>query len=481
MLQPLLEDDLSQSSETESFSSPKPAEEIDFKPFPGNEAVDDDRNTSATSIHSAAIEVESLSSQCQNRMGVAPSLSEGKKYHVFFSYDITDREWVEQITNKLESPDFGFKCSLHERDFHGGKRIIENITEHIRLSEKTVLVLSPNFLQSHWCMFEIEMGMILSMEESQLLVVPVMVKQCPVLDSIKTLTYIDATPGTDLWQRFIGAIVSRDDLLTNYTGTRDVTVRPRHGNMEKLTEIASNYKCPSGEVIRAPYVPEALLSPGIQISPEEFDKSVDLIRSATCFCKHLYDYGPCCVPILVVLLLTGFVAMPVLTSVYILSFLAGFGDYHPVFIVVPSLTLPWVVFIAGYFIQRSTRKRRIRKALSEANTIFLKYNILVGFNIQMSGCVTSRTFLQFWFYNPAECKDSLARFLEGKHRGMSTHVSQVYASQLINRHSVSYTSAYQEGYLKVKHGVRHVRNAACLCQYIEEKYCGGRIPPLDVV
>ncbi|XP_067662563.1 uncharacterized protein [Haliotis asinina] len=391
MLQPLLEDDLSQSSETESFSSPKPAEEIDFKPFPGNEAVDDDRNTSATSIHSAAIEVESLSSQCQNRMGVAPSLSEGKKYHVFFSYDITDREWVEQITNKLESPDFGFKCSLHERDFHGGKRIIENITEHIRLSEKTVLVLSPNFLQSHWCMFEIEMGMILSMEESQLLVVPVMVKQCPVLDSIKTLTYIDATPGTDLWQRFIGAIVSRDDLLTNYTGTRDVTVRPRHGNMEKLTEIASNYKCPSGEVIRAPYVPEALLSPGIQ------------------------------------------------------------------------------------------RKRRIRKALSEANTIFLKYNILVGFNIQMSGCVTSRTFLQFWFYNPAECKDSLARFLEGKHRGMSTHVSQVYASQLINRHSVSYTSAYQEGYLKVKHGVRHVRNAACLCQYIEEKYCGGRIPPLDVV
>ncbi|XP_046567542.1 uncharacterized protein LOC124275903 [Haliotis rubra] len=481
MLQPLLENELSQNSETESVSSPKRDEEMDFEPLSSNVALVDDRNTSGILIHSVAIEVEPLSSQCQNRMGVAPSLSEGKKYHVFFSYENTDREWVEQIANKLESPDFGFKCSVHERDFHGGKRIIENITEHIRLSEKTVLVLSPDFLQSHWCMFEIEMGMILGMEESQLLVVPVMVKQCPVPDSIKTLTYIDATPGNDWWQRFIGAIVSRDDLLTNYTGTRDVTVRPRYGNMEKLTEIASNYKCPSGEVIRTPYVPEALLRPGIQIPPEEFDKSVDLIRSATCFCKHLYDFGPCCVPILVVLLLAGFVAMPLVTFVYVLSFLAGLSDYQPIIIFVSTLTIPWVVFIAGYAIQRSTRKRRLRKSVTEANTIFLKYNIIVGFNMQMSGCVTSRTFLEFWFYNPVECKNFLARFLEGKHKGMNTRVSQVYASQLIHRHSVSYTSAYKEGQLKIKHGVRHVSNAACLCQYIEEKYCEGQIPPLDVI
>ncbi|XP_046554593.1 toll-like receptor 2 type-2 [Haliotis rubra] len=126
-----------------------------------------------------------------------------------FSYEISDREWVEEVTRRLESPEMGFRCSMHERDFHGGKRIIENITEHIRLSEKTVLVLSPDFIQSHWCMFEIEMGMILSMEESQLLVVPVMVKRCFVPDSIKTLTYIDATPGNDWWQRFIGAIVCK--------------------------------------------------------------------------------------------------------------------------------------------------------------------------------------------------------------------------------------------------------------------------------
>ncbi|XP_046567543.1 uncharacterized protein LOC124275904 [Haliotis rubra] len=472
-----MEDELSQNSETESMSTLRRGEYGDPKTVYSTTDSDNYRNHSVSSLQSVAIEVEPLSQQLQIGMPVAPPLSEGKKYHVFFSYEITDRKWVEQITNKLESPDFGFKCSVHERDFHGGKRIIENITEHIRLSEKTVLVLSPDFLQSHWCMFEIEMGMILGMEESQLLVVPVMVKQCPVPDSIKTLTYIDATPGNDWWQRFIGAIVSRDDLLSNYTGTRDVTVRPRYGNMEKLTEIVSSYKCPSGEVIRAPYVPEALLRPGIQIPPEEFDKSFDLIRSVTCFCKHLYDFGPCCVPILVLLLFTGFVAMPVLTIILLSRI-----PFHPhVPIITTAFTLPWMAFTAGFFIQRLMRKRRMRKALTEANTIFLKYNIIVGFNMQMSGCVTSRTFLEFWFYNPTDCKNSLAAFLEGKHVGMNAHASQVYASQLIHHHSVGYTSAYQEGQLKVKHGVRHVRNAACLCQYIEEKYCEGRIAPLDVV
>ncbi|XP_071097397.1 uncharacterized protein [Haliotis cracherodii] len=475
MLQPPLGDELSQDSETESVSTLQRAVHGDPEPVSSNETSGD----SDASIHSAAMKIEPLPLQCESRMDVAPPLPEGKKYHAFFSYESTDRQWVEQITRKLESPNLGFKCSVHERDFHGGKRIIENITEHIQLSEKTVLVLSPDFIQSHWCMFETQMGMILSMEESQLLVVPVMVKQCRVPDTIKTLTYIDATSGDDWWPRFIDAIVSRDDLLSNYSGTRDVTVRPRFGNMEKLTEIQSSYKCPSGEAIRIPYVPEVLLRPGIQIPPEEFDKSVDIIRSATCFCKHLYDNISCCVPILVVLLCVGFVAMPTLTAIIATAPYSDFNNHLRVIFII-TMTLPWLVFVLVFFLQRSMRKRRLRKAVTQANKIFLKYNIVVVFSMKMSGCVTSRTFLEFWFYNPTECKNVLAEFLEGKHDGINADASQAYASQLIHHHCVGYTTAYQDGKLKV-HGPRHVRNAACLCQYIDEKYSEVGIPPLEVV
>ncbi|XP_067672663.1 uncharacterized protein [Haliotis asinina] len=344
--------------------------------------------------------------------GVAPPLSEGKKYHVFFSYEISDREWVEEVTKRLESPEMGFRCSMHERDFHGGKRIIENITEHIRHSEKTVLVLSPDFLQSHWCMFEIEMGMILSMEESQLLVVPVMVKRCCVPDSIKTLTYIDATPGNDWWQRFIGAIVCKDDLLSTFSGASILTIRPRHGNMDMLTKIYSNFKWPSGELIRAPYVPDVLLAPGVEVPPEQFDQAMDVIRSSSCICRHCYDNVPCCVCFLVVLLLTGLVIMPTIVILVAVSPLPAPPGF-PVFILMTSL--PSILFITAYFVQRQVRKSRLQKAVLKANEILLKYKVILGASVQVTGCTLFRTCIRFWFYDTAECKKVLASFLEERH------------------------------------------------------------------
>ncbi|XP_046359378.2 uncharacterized protein LOC124137220 [Haliotis rufescens] len=406
------------------------------------------------SAHPVAITVEAISPPCTN---VAPPLSEGKKYHVFFSYEITDREWVEEVTKQLESPELGFKCSMHERDFHGGKRIIENITEHIRLSEKTVLVLSPDFIQSHWCMFEIEMGMILSMEESQLLVVPVMVEQCRVPDSIKTLTYIDATPGHEWWQRFIDAIVSKDDLLGNLTGTKDLRIEPRHGNMDLLTELSSDYKCLFGEQMRVPYIPETLLRPGIEVPTDEFQRAMDIIRSASCFCRLFCDLGPCCVPVFACLLVLGIMFI-------VLFFATGYQTPTLCW----SLSLPWSSIAITFYIQRRMRWCLLRKAVAEVNTIFLKYNVIVGFKLQAGGCILSRTFLQFWFYDPTECKKFLETILEDRDLEMGLTTSK--ASLLIQHHCGDYTSAYNEGRLKGKHGARHVRTAICLCQFLEDMY-----------
>ncbi|XP_046563472.1 uncharacterized protein LOC124272341 [Haliotis rubra] len=402
--------------------------------------------------------------------GVAPPLSEGKRYHVFFSYEISDREWVEEVTRRLESPEMGFRCSMHERDFHGGKRIIENITEHIRLSEKTVLVLSPDFIQSHWCMFEIEMGMILSMEESQLLVVPVMVKRCCVPDSIKTLTYIDATPGNDWWQRFIGAIVCKEDLRGNQAGTKDLRIEPRHGNMDALVELSSDFKCPLGEQLRTPYIPEPLLRPGVQVPPDEFQQAMDIIRSARCCCAVFCDFGPCCVPVFTITLAGYLVSL--LIGLLIWQFLGVALCFIP----------PCLSIVISFYAQRRIRRSRLEKAVAEVNAIFLKYNVIVGYKMQMAGCILTRTYLQFWFYDPTECKNFLANFLEGiEGRHLESGSNADKASQLFQHHCLDYTSAYKEGQLKVKHGPRHVRNAICLCQFVEDKYSEGQRLPLMIV
>ncbi|XP_067671161.1 uncharacterized protein [Haliotis asinina] len=409
------------------------------------------------------------------RTCVAPPLSEGKRYHVFFSYEISDREWVEEVTKRLESPEMGFRCSMHERDFHGGKRIIENITEHIRQSEKTVLVLSPDFLQSHWCMFEIEMGMILGMEESQLLVVPVMVKRCCVPDSIKTLTYIDATPDNEWWQRFIGAIVCKEDLRGNLTGTKDLRIEPRHGNMDALVELSSDFKCPLGEQLRTPYIPEPLLRPGVQVPPDEFQQAMDIIRSARCWCAVFCDIGPFCVPTFTILLLFGIAAI-------VIGVLATYSGALQLVMFPVYATPTWLSIAVTFFIQRWMRRSRLRTAVAEVNAMFLKYNIIVGFKMQVAGCILTRTYLQFWFYDPTECKNFLAIFLEGiEGRHRESGLNAEMASQLLQHYCLDYTSAYNEGQLEVKHGTRHVRSAICLCQFIEDKYTKGHILPPVIV
>jgi hypothetical protein len=52
----------------------------------------------------------------------------------------------------------GFKLCIHERDFIPGNDIASNITSAVHNSRKTVVVMSQNYRQSYWCMFEYNMA-----------------------------------------------------------------------------------------------------------------------------------------------------------------------------------------------------------------------------------------------------------------------------------------------------------------------------------
>ncbi|XP_034541056.1 uncharacterized protein LOC117814054 [Notolabrus celidotus] len=88
---------------------------------------------------------------------VPPTLRDSECYHVFISYSSTDYQWTHSLIEQLES------CSLqvcyHERDFTPGRTVLENMSDCIQESQKVLLVLSPEFVRSRWCLLEANMSL----------------------------------------------------------------------------------------------------------------------------------------------------------------------------------------------------------------------------------------------------------------------------------------------------------------------------------
>uniref|UniRef100_A0AAV2LJ39 TIR domain-containing protein n=1 Tax=Knipowitschia caucasica TaxID=637954 RepID=A0AAV2LJ39_KNICA len=79
-------------------------------------------------------------------------------YDAFVSYNVHDEDWVyHRLVPELEEQQ-GWKLCLHHRDFKPGKAILENITDAIYSSRKTLCVISRRYLQSEWCSREIQMA-----------------------------------------------------------------------------------------------------------------------------------------------------------------------------------------------------------------------------------------------------------------------------------------------------------------------------------
>ncbi|XP_049742311.1 toll-like receptor 1 [Elephas maximus indicus] len=81
-------------------------------------------------------------------------LQKNLQFHAFISYSGHDSVWVKnELLPNLEKEDI--RICLHERNFVPGKSIVENIINFIEKSYKTIFVLSPNFVQSEWCHYEL--------------------------------------------------------------------------------------------------------------------------------------------------------------------------------------------------------------------------------------------------------------------------------------------------------------------------------------
>ena len=79
------------------------------------------------------------------------------QYDVFISYATDNYQFVTgEMYNELKEA--GLSLCLHQKDFLPGQAIAENIVQAVRNSRMTLVVLSPDFLKSKWCIYEFNMA-----------------------------------------------------------------------------------------------------------------------------------------------------------------------------------------------------------------------------------------------------------------------------------------------------------------------------------
>ncbi|VDI64328.1 toll-like receptor 1 [Mytilus galloprovincialis] len=79
-------------------------------------------------------------------------------YDAFISYSDEDRIFViDHCIKKLEE-DRNLKLCIHERDFIPGHDINNNMVTAIQTSRKTICIITRSFLESDFCMFELNMA-----------------------------------------------------------------------------------------------------------------------------------------------------------------------------------------------------------------------------------------------------------------------------------------------------------------------------------
>lgn len=129
---------------------------------------------------------EPSSIQCSQIVKRPPEIDCKAMYDVFICYSNKDVTWVKGLLEELEKR--GFVCCVDFKDFIPGAAIVENISQAIYCSRKTVAVLTPDFVNSEWCNHELQKAL-QRIHAHQ--VVPVMLRSCTVPLILQGTSYLD--------------------------------------------------------------------------------------------------------------------------------------------------------------------------------------------------------------------------------------------------------------------------------------------------
>jgi hypothetical protein len=112
------------------------------------------------------------------------------RYDVFISYSHRDQDWVRgDLLKKLEAG--GLQVCIDFRDFEVGAPSVKEMVRAVEASRKTLLVLTPAYLESDWTEFESSLVQTLDPANKRRRLIPLCKSRCQLPPEISYLTYVN--------------------------------------------------------------------------------------------------------------------------------------------------------------------------------------------------------------------------------------------------------------------------------------------------
>ena len=103
------------------------------------------------------------------------------RYDAYVIYHNQDEDWVDEqlVANIEEDHEEPFRLCLKNRDIRAGRLIFNELSLHIRRSRKTLVILTPRFVDDNWCYFQLNMAHHRVLEENHNVLIFIMLEEIP--------------------------------------------------------------------------------------------------------------------------------------------------------------------------------------------------------------------------------------------------------------------------------------------------------------
>lgn len=144
-------------------------------------------------------------------------------YDVFISYSSKDKEWVRgELLQRIEKA--GLRAFIDFRDFTRGAPSLKEMERGVIQCRKTLLILTPDYINSEWCDIESIMAQTLSPANRDLRMIPLLKTPCDKPLRIAALTHVDFTGRADFdlaWRQLLTALGAAPEPVQPEAPSRD--------------------------------------------------------------------------------------------------------------------------------------------------------------------------------------------------------------------------------------------------------------------
>ncbi|XP_075466408.1 uncharacterized protein LOC142501040 isoform X1 [Ascaphus truei] len=384
-----------------------------------------------------------------------PMLSKSDKYHVFISYSSGDSIWVYGLIHKLEETFPSLRICYHERDFLPGKTIIDNMVECIQSSQKTLMVLSPDFVRSRWCLFEANLSMFRNCMGHKA-IVPIMLKPCPVPLHLSHLTYLEAIDA-QFFEKLAQVLLSKNGQMTHSTLVHYQPSLLYNGKtIHTLPAVNEGGEAWQPGIFSNSSVPDSLRP--IVNDPELYKEAIGIINDMPRSSSFL-RFITCQVLLCIIL---GLLALATLMFYMVLTVFYPYNSFlAPQMLIFSPIAMIGLILMPILFIKVLCWKRNRAKVITremvpktgQANLLLMKTSVLAGW--------PSRAQLFFVYVSLHQCMQTF-QVAFGRGSALATAMQE----KAIVKYSSDYACCLARNHFTfdAAEAPGHLKGGICFCQ-----------------